>query len=238
MKKKLIPIIVAIVAIGGGIGGYVYHSNQVKAENIAICKIKANGIRMSSIRLVYGLKFIVWDYTTNWNSSIKNSLAINMKNKIVDCEDFSKAMSWRWSFYDGVGSFHRIDSCLNKMGNDISILAKNEECDKQLVSLFEKEIDLLENLKVMSKKPNGSLLEYTSKAASVFGKLYELDNKVSKIVPIEELSGNERVKETLCGVWGEGLIGYPKAKTKVIKVTAKDLLFIDLRENLNSLSVQ
>lgn len=238
MKKRLIAIIVAIIAIGGGIGGYVYHSNQVKAVNIAKCRAKANEIRMSSIRLTYGLKFIIWDYTTNWNSSIENNLAINMKNKIVDCEDFSKAMSWRWSFYDSVGSFHRIDSCLNKMGNDITILVKNEESDQQLTSLFKKELDLLEKLKVMSKKPNGSLLEYTSKTASVFGKLDELDNKVSKTVPLEELSGSERVKETVCGVWGEGLIDFPKAKTKVIKVTAKDLLFIDLRESLNTLSVQ
>jgi hypothetical protein len=36
MKKKLIiAVIAAIVVIGGGIGGYVYHSNQVKAEKMA-----------------------------------------------------------------------------------------------------------------------------------------------------------------------------------------------------------
>lgn len=117
MKKKLIIAIIAvIVVIGGGIGGYVYHSNQVKAENAAICKSKAKDIRMSSIRLIYGLKFITADFITNWNSSIENEVAINMSNKIVSCDDFSKAMSWRWSFYDKVGSFQRVDSCVNKNG--------------------------------------------------------------------------------------------------------------------------
>ena len=143
MKKKLIiAIIVAIVVIGGGIGGYVYHSNQVKAENAAICKSKAKDIRMSSIRLIYGLKFITADFITNWNSSIENEVAINMSNKIVSCDDFSKAMFWRWSFYDKVGSFQRVDSCVNKMASDLSLLAKNEESDKQLVEKFEKDIVL------------------------------------------------------------------------------------------------
>ena len=89
MKKKLIiAIIAAIVVLGGGIGGYVYHSNQVKAENAAICKSKAKDIRMSSIRLIYGLKFITADFITNWNSSIENEVAINMSNKIVSCDDY------------------------------------------------------------------------------------------------------------------------------------------------------
>lgn len=71
MKKKLIiAIIVAIVVIGGGIGGYMYHFSQVKAENASICKSKAKDIRMSSIRLIYGLKFITADYITNWNSEV------------------------------------------------------------------------------------------------------------------------------------------------------------------------
>ena len=191
MKKKvIIAIIVAIVVIGGGIGGYVYHSNQVKAENAAICKSKAKDIRMSSIRLIYGLKFITADYITNWNSSIENEVAINMSNKIVSCDDFSKAMSWRWSFYDMVGSFQRVDSCVNKMASDLSLLAKNEESDKQLVEKFEKELEIIEKIKSLTKRPTGTLLE----------------------------------------------MDYPKAKTKVIKITAKDYVFIDLKDNLNKLS--
>ena len=119
MKKKvIIAIIVAIVVIGGGIGGYVYHSNQVKAENAAICKSKAKDIRMSSIRLIYGLKFITADYITNWNSSIENEVAINMSNKIVSCDDFFFFFSWRWSFYYMVGFFQGVDSCANKMSSD------------------------------------------------------------------------------------------------------------------------
>ena len=236
--KKIIAVIVAAVLVAGGVGAYVYHSAQVKKENLAICKKKAKEIRMSSVRLIYGMKFIVDDYTANWDSSIKNGQAINMSNKIVDCDDFSKAMSWRWSFYDSLGSFHRIDSCQNKMNGDLSVMAKNEECNKQLVTYYEKELDLLEKLKIMSKKPNGSLLEYSQKVSPLFNELYELDDKISKIVPIPELEGNERTKNTLCDVWGEGLIDYPKVKTKVIKVTAKDMLFIDLKENLNILSIQ
>ena len=110
-KKMIIAIIAAVVVIGGGIGGYVYHVNQVKAENVAVYKVTAKDMRESSIRLIYGLKFIINDYTTNWSSAIENEKAINISNKIVDCDDFSKAMSWRWSFYSQVGSFQRIDSC-------------------------------------------------------------------------------------------------------------------------------
>lgn len=237
MKKKvIIAIIVAIVVIGGGIGGYVYHSNQVKAENAAICKSKAKDIRMSSIRLIYGLKFITADFITNWNSSIENEVAINMSNKIVSCDDFSKAMSWRWSFYDKVGSFQRVDSCVNKMASDLSLLAKNEESDKQLVEKFEKELEIIEKIKSLTKSLTGTLLEYSENVSSLFSKLYDLDDEISKTVLIEELHGSERVKLTLCDVWGEGLLDYPKAKTKVIKITAKDYVFIDLKDNLNKLS--
>lgn len=237
MKKKVvIAIIAAVVVIGGGIGGYAYHANQVKKENIALCKAKAKEIRMSSIRLIYGLKFITTDYIANWNSSIEKEVAINMSNKIVDCDDFDKAMSWRWSFYDKTGSFHRLDSCMTKMSDDLSLLASNEECDKQLVEKFKKEIDLIEKVKFLTKKPNGTLLGYSMNVSSLLGKLYELDEKISKSVFIDELTGDERTKLTLCEVWGEGLLDYPKVKSKVIKVTAKDLVFIDLKENLNILA--
>ncbi len=238
MKTKIIAIVIALIAIGGGISWYVYHSNQVKAKNQALCKVKAKEIRMSSIRLAYGLKSIVRDYTTNWNSAIVNKLAINMGNKIVGCDDFSKAMSWRWSFYDKVGSFQRIDSCMNKMSGDLSIMENNAECDTLLVALYKKEIELLEKLNVMSKKPNGSLLEYSTKASELFGNLDELDYKVSKTVHIAELVGGERVKSVLCDVWGKSLIEIPKPKTKVIRLNANDMMFMDLWDNLNKLSVQ
>lgn len=39
MKKKLIIAIIAVfVLLGGGIGGYVYHSNQVKDEKWLITR--------------------------------------------------------------------------------------------------------------------------------------------------------------------------------------------------------
>ena len=88
----------------------------------------------------------------------------------------------------------------------------------------------------MAKKPNGTLLEYSAKASSLFGQLYELDEKLSNRVVINELPSDERIKLTICNVWGEGLLDYPKAKTKVIKITTKDYLFIDLKDNLNKLS--
>ena len=88
----------------------------------------------------------------------------------------------------------------------------------------------------ITKRPTGTLLEYSENVSSLFSKLYELDDEISKTVLIEELHGSERVKLTLCDVWGEGLLDYPKAKTKVIKITAKDYVFIDLKDNLNKLS--
>lgn len=156
--------------------------------------------------------------------------------RVLSCDDFSKAMSWRWSFYDKVGSFQRVDSCVNKMASDLSLLAKNEESDKQLVEKFEKELEIIEKIKSLTKRPTGTLLEYSENVSSLFSKLYELDDEISKTVLIEELHGSERVKLTLCDVWGEGLLDYPKAKTKVIKITAKDYVFIDLKDNLNKLS--
>ena len=198
MKKNLvIAIIAAIVVIGGGVGWYIYHSNQVQKENVAAYKVKAKDIRESSIRLIYGLKFIINDYTTNWNSAIEEEKAINISNKIVPCDNFSDAVSWRWSFYSKIGSFQRIDSCLNKMTKDLAVIEKNEESDTLVLKLFKKEIEQIEKLKVLTKKPNGTLFEYSTKASSLLEPLYELDEKLSNKVIINELVGDERMKLTI-----------------------------------------
>lgn len=89
MKKKLIiAIIAAIVVLGGGIGGYVYHSNQVKAEKMANYKKALSDYRFNSNRLIYSLDFVVTDFIINWNSAITNKKAMNTKNEIVPCSDF------------------------------------------------------------------------------------------------------------------------------------------------------
>ena len=123
-----------------------------------------------------------------------------------------------------------------KMTKELTIIEENKESDTLVLKLFKKEVELIEKLKVMAKKPNGTLLEYSAKASSLFGQLYELDEKLSNRVVINELPSDERIKLTICNVWGEGLLDYPKAKTKVIKITTKDYLFIDLKDNLNKLS--
>lgn len=135
-----------------------------------------------------------------------------------------------------MGSFQRIDSCFNKMAKELAIIEGNKESDTLVLKLFKKEVELIEKLKVLAKKPNGTLLEYSAQVSSLFGQLYELDEKLSNKVVINGLIGDERVKLTICDVWGEGLLDYPKAKTKVIKITTKDYLFIDLKDNLNKLS--
>ena len=85
MKKKLIiAIVAAIVVIGGGIGGYVYHSNQVKDEKMANYNKALSDYRFNSNRLIYSLDFIATDFIINWNSAIMNKKAMNAKN-------FSKA---------------------------------------------------------------------------------------------------------------------------------------------------
>ena len=84
MKKRLIiAIIVAIVVIGGGIGGYMYHFSQVKAEKIANYKKALSDYRFNSNRLIYSLDFIATDFIINWNSAIMNKKAMNAKNEIV-----------------------------------------------------------------------------------------------------------------------------------------------------------
>ena len=66
MKKKLIiAIIAAIVVIGGGIGGYVYHSNQVKAEKLADYKKALQGFYEGERDMTYGIDFILTDYLAN-----------------------------------------------------------------------------------------------------------------------------------------------------------------------------
>ena len=65
MKKKLIiAIIVAIVVIGGCIGGYMYHFSQVKAEKMANYKKALSDYRFNSNRLIINYNFSIPSKTT------------------------------------------------------------------------------------------------------------------------------------------------------------------------------
>ena len=100
MKKNLIiAIIAAIVVLGGGIGGYVYHSNQVKDEKMSNYKKALSDYRFNSNRLIYSLDFVATDFVINWNSAIMNKKAMNAMNEIVPCSDFEDAVSSRYAFY-------------------------------------------------------------------------------------------------------------------------------------------
>ena len=81
MKKKLIIAIIAVfVLLGGGIGGYVYHSNQVKDEKMANYKKALSDYRFNSNRLIYSLDFVATDFVINWNSAIMNKKYMNSMN--------------------------------------------------------------------------------------------------------------------------------------------------------------
>ena len=132
MKKKLIiAIIAAIVVIGGGIGGYMYHFSQVKAEKMANYKKALSDYRFNSNRLIYSLDFIATDFIINWNSAIMNKKAMNAKNEIVPCSDFEDAVSSRYAFYDKYGAYKILDSVYVSLGKHLEKMRVNSNEDQQ-----------------------------------------------------------------------------------------------------------
>lgn len=153
MKKKLIiAVIAAIVVIGGGIGGYVYHSNQVKAEKMANYKKALSDYRFNSNRLIYSLDFVATDFIINWNSAIMNKKAMDAKNEIIPCSDFEDAVSSRYAFYDKYGAYKILDSVYVSLGKHLEMMRANgNEEQQKIVESCSKEYRELNNAIVLVK---------------------------------------------------------------------------------------
>lgn len=209
MKKKLIVAIVALVVVlGGGIGGYVYHTNQVKAEKAAMLaryKSALADYRNQSNRLMYGLDFVASDFIINWKSAITNKKAMDASNKIVPCSNFEDAVSARYAFYDKYGAYKIIDEAYKKLGSVLDKVKLNSaNSDKETIKLCSDNYDELNNAILLVKKPNGTLMRYSSKKGEVFFKLYVLDGKLAKKAPLEEDRADERTKSTYMQTEGGG----------------------------------
>ena len=207
MKKKLIiAIIVAIVVIGGGIGGYMYHFSQVKAEKMANYKKALSDYRFNSNRLIYSLDFIATDFIINWNSAIMNKNAMNAKNEIVPCSDFEDAVSSRYAFYDKYGAYKILDSVYVSLGKHLEKMRVNSNEDQQKnVESCSKEYKELNNAIVFVKKPYGSLVQYSKQKGDLFFKLYAFDSELAKVSPLEEDKGDERTKAMNMELYGTHL---------------------------------
>ena len=163
-KKMIIAIIVAIVAIGGGIGGYMYHFSQVKAEKMANYKKALSDYRFNSNRLIYSLDFIATDFIINWNSAIMNKKAMNAKNEIVPCSDFEDAVSSRYAFYDKYGAYKILDSIYVSLGKHL------EKIDESQITK-----ELLEDVIVMT----GGMESYFG--LTLKSNRYDADRKITKV---------------------------------------------------------
>lgn len=207
MKKKLIiAIIVAIVVIGGGIGGYMYHFSQVKAEKMANYKKALSDYRFNSNRLIYSLDFIATDFIINWNSAIMNKKAMNAKNEIVPCSDFEDAVSSRYAFYDKYGAYKILDSVYVSLGKHLEKMRVNSNEDQQKnVERCSKEYKELNNAIIFVKKPYGSLVQYSKQKGDLFFKLYAFDSELAKVSPLEEDKGDERTKAMNMELYGTHL---------------------------------
>ena len=207
MKKNLIiAIIAAIVVLGGGIGGYVYHSNQVKAEKMANYKKALSDYRFNSNRLIYSLDFVATDFVINWNSAIMNKKAMNAKNEIVPCSDFEDAVSSRYAFYDKYGAYKILDSVYVSLGKHLEKMRVNSNEDQQkIVESCSKEYKELNNAIVLVKKPYGALVQYSKQKGDLFFKLYAFDSELAKVSPLEEDKGDERIKAMNMELYGTHL---------------------------------
>lgn len=207
MKKKgIIAIIVAIVVIGGGIGGYVYHVNQVKAEKLASYKKALADYRYNSNRLMYSLDFVATDFIINWNSAIMNKKAMNAKNEIVPCSDFEDVVSSRYAFYDKYGAYKILDSVYVVLGKHLEKMRLNANEEQQkFVRICDEDYKELNNAVVFVKKPYGTLVQYSKKKGDLFLKLYALDNDLAKVSPLDEDKGDERTKAMNMEVYGTHL---------------------------------
>lgn len=177
MKKKLIiAIIAAIVVLGGGIVGYVYHSNQVKAEKLADYKKALQSFYEGERDMTYGIDFILTDYLANWSGAIHNQKALDKTNKVVDCESFNDALSMRYTFYTRFGAFNTIDSAYISLGKYLETIKNNaKEENSDVVKLCEKQYEELSNAITMAKDPNGSYMDFSMQKGNCFQKLYSTD---------------------------------------------------------------
>lgn len=205
-KKLIIAIIVAIAVIGGGIGGYMYHISQVKAEKMANYKKALSDYRFNSNRLIYSLDFIATDFIINWNSAIMNKKAMNAKNEIVPCSDFEDAVSSRYAFYDKYGAYKILDSVYVSLGKHLEMMRVNANEEQQkIVESCSKEYRELNNAIVLVKKPYGALVQYSKQKGDLFFKLYAFDSELAKVSPLEEDNGDERIKATYMKTYGTNL---------------------------------
>ena len=207
MKKKLIIAIIAVfVLLGGGIGGYVYHSNQVKDEKMANYKKALSDYRFNSNRLIYSLDFVATDFVINWNSAIMNKKAMNAKNEIVPCSDFEDAVSSRYAFYDKYGAYKILDSVYVSLGKHLEKMRVNSNEDQQkIVESCSDEYKELNNAIVLVKKPYGALVQYSKQKGDLFFKLYAFDSELAKVSPLEEDKGDERTKAMNMELYGTHL---------------------------------
>ena len=184
MKKKLIiAIITAVVVIGGGIGGYVYHIQQVEKEKAANFKKALTEFREKGNDMMYGLEFVMRDYIANWNGSIHNQKALDMNNKVVDCDDFSKAVSTRYMFYKKFGAFNTIDSVYTVLGKNLEALKQNaSEEQADLVKDCDTHYKEFSNAITLAKEPNGSLMQFSMNENKCFQKLHSYDRLLAQKV--------------------------------------------------------
>lgn len=184
MKKKLIiAIVTLVVVLGGGIGGYVYHTNQVKAEKAANFKKALTEFRSNGSDMMYGLEFIMRDYIANWNGSIHNQKALDMNNKVVDCSDFSEAVSTRYMFYKKFGAFNTIDSVYIVLGKNLDALKQNaSEEQADLVKDCNTHYKEFSNAITLAKEPNGSLMQFSINENKCFQKLHSYDRLLAQKV--------------------------------------------------------
>lgn len=201
MKKNLIiAIVTLVVVLVGGIGGYVYHTNQVKAEKAAMMARYKSALvdyRNQSNRLMYGLDFVASDFIINWKSAITNKKAMDASNKIVSYSNFEDAVSARYAFYDKYGAYKIIDEAYKKLGEVLDEVKLNStDADKETIKTCSDNYNELNNAILLVKKPNGTLMQYSSQKGSVFFKLYALDGKLANKAPMEEDRANERTKST------------------------------------------
>lgn len=233
MKKKVvIALIAAIVVIGGGIGGYAYHVNQVKKEKAVNYKKALADYRYNSNRLMYSLDFVASDFIINWRAAIMNNKAMNMKNDIVPCSDFEEAVSGRFAFYDKYGAYKILDSVYVALGKHLEKLRANaDEGQQKVLNTCEEDYRELNNAILLAKKPYGALAQYSKQKGDLFFKLYALDSELAKVSPLEEDKDDERTKAMNMEIYGTHLFVTADFEKEPQKAKKQSYMFSNISTN-------
>jgi len=174
-RKKNIAI-VFILLIAAFIVCFLYskHSND-KYEKSAI-EMKINSQMICSLS-----RIVLSDYSESWVSAIDGKDVKNANGDYARCENFDKAISWRYSFYKSKGMFSILDSLYDNVRIQMENMTPPSSEYKESHNYF---TDMYSNITLLielCKSPQGNYQEFNDRCYCLFNSILS-KNKVTDLV--------------------------------------------------------